>query len=66
MTAPEVSFSDFSSTRVEPDATTNPMTEEDLHLIARVIPDLERLDYPSSTRSSSVERHQLEEDLTPN
>ena len=33
--------------RIEPDASTNPMTDEDLYLIARVIPDLERFDYPS-------------------
>ena len=47
MYEPEVTFSDFKATRIEPDATTNPMTDEDLYLIARVIPDLERFDYPS-------------------
>ena len=34
--------------RIEPDASTNPMTDEDLYLIARVIPDLERFDYPAA------------------
>jgi hypothetical protein len=61
MSAPEemvVTFSDFQPVRVEPDATTNPMTDEDLYLIARVIPDLERFDYPSRAPPVVVEEIQ--------
>jgi hypothetical protein len=50
MSAPEevvYTLSDFSMPRVEPDATTNPMTDEDMYLIAKVIPDLERFEYPA-------------------
>lgn len=42
-----VSFSDFTPGTFGPDASTSPMTKEDLYLIARVIPDLERFDFPS-------------------
>lgn len=54
MSAPE----EMVVSRVEPDATTNPMTDEDLYLIARVVPDLERFDYPSRPQPVAIEEIQ--------